>query len=221
MARLLIVEDEVALASALARGLREESYSVDVCHDGEEGLWAALGKEIELVILDLQLPRLPGLELCRRLRQAGRKVPVLMLTARDTTADVVAGLDAGAHDYLKKPFAFDELLARIRALLRLHTPACGAELEFGDLRLNLAARRVFRAGTELSLTVKELQILECLALHAGQVVSRDRLAETAWERDCLPDSNVIEVYIRNLRRKLGAARIRTLRGAGYMLAEQV
>lgn len=221
MSRILIVEDETALAEALARGLREERYVVDVCRDGEEGLWAAVGDEYDLVLLDLMLPGLPGLEVCRRVREAGLQVPILILTARDGTGDVVAGLDAGADDYLRKPFAFEELLARIRALLRSRATARSTRLKIADLEIDLAARSVRRGGSEVSLTAKEFQILECLALHEGGVVSKDRLAETAWARDELPDSNVIEVYIANLRRKIDGGRegrlIQTVRGAGYVL----
>ncbi len=221
MARILIVEDEVALASALRRGLEDERYAVDVSHDGEEGLWAASGEEYDLLILDLMLPRIDGLEVCRRLRADGRDVPVLMLTARDTTADVVSGLDAGANDYLKKPFDFDELLARVRALIRSASRATTSVLELADLEVDLAGRRVRRAGDEVSLTAKEFQVLEYLATHAGEVISKTRLAEAAWARDDYPDSNVLEVYIGNLRRKLDRGRdralIHTVRGAGYVL----
>lgn len=221
MTRILLVEDEAPLARALVRGLADERYAVDVCEDGEEGLWAASGPEYDLVVLDVMLPGLSGIEVCRRLRDDGRDVPILMLTARDAPADVVRGLDAGANDYLRKPFAFDELLARIRALLRTRSPARTSRLEVAGLVVDLPGRRVLQEGTEIPLTAKEFLILEYLALHAGEVVSKSRLAEAAWSRDELPDSNVIEVYIGNLRRKIGRedgpGPIETVRGAGYVL----
>jgi DNA-binding response OmpR family regulator len=220
MARLLVIEDEPALAAALSRGLRAELYVVDVEHDGDAGLRAARAGLHDLLLLDLMLPGCSGLEICRTLRAEGHELPILMLTARDTTADVVAGLDAGAHDYLCKPFAFDELLARVRALLRGRRAAPAAQT-VGDLRVDLAGRRVWRAGRELTLTPKEFQLLEYLLLHLDEVVPKERLLEALYEEDCAPDSNVLEVHVAGLRRKVdrdAAERlIHTVRRAGYVL----
>lgn len=221
MARILIVEDEAALAEALARGLSEERYTTEVCHDGTRAATIAMAGEHDLVILDLMLPGLDGLSLCRELRRWRVDVPILMLTARDATEDVVRGLDAGANDYLTKPFAFDELLARIRALLRRRSGARSSRISIADLTLDTAQRRVFRGDTEIALTSKEFQILEYLVLHRGRVLSKDALSDAAWSRRDFPGSNVIEVYIGNLRRKIDRGRdprlIHTVRGAGYVL----
>ena len=219
--RILLIEDEAPLARALAQGLRDERYVVDVADDGEHGLWAAQSGEHDLLVLDLQLPRLPGLEVCRQLRQHGCRLPILMLTARDTTADIVTGLDAGANDYLVKPFAFAELLARLRALLRLGTPTTGVELTAADLRLDAKAHRVWRGGTEIAVTTKELQLLEYLLRHKGQVVARQKLIDALWEHDDDPESNALEVHIASLRRKTDRGAevtlLHTVRGAGYVL----
>ncbi|MBL8728736.1 MAG: response regulator transcription factor [Planctomycetes bacterium] len=220
---MLLVEDEAALARALAQGLRDERYAVDIADNGEDGLWAARSGEHDLLVLDLQLPRIPGLEVCRRLRKDGNHLPILMLTARDTTADVVTGLDAGANDYLVKPFAFAELLARLRALLRVGTRATGVELTAGDLRLDAKGHRVWRGATEIAVTTKELQLLEYLLRHKGQVVARQKLIDALWEHDDDPESNALEVHVASLRRKVdrGAevALLHTVRGAGYVLRE--
>ncbi|MEO6595466.1 MAG: response regulator transcription factor [Planctomycetota bacterium] len=223
MTSILIVEDEVALARALATGLREESYVVDVAHDGEEGLWAARTGTHDLLVLDLQLPRIGGIDVCRRLRQGGLRLPILMLTARDTTSDIVTGLDAGANDYLVKPFEFAELLARLRALSRIGTASTSAELTAADLRLDGAAHRVWRGGKEVALTTKEMQLLEYLLRHKGQVVSRRRLIEALWDHDDDPESNALEVHVASLRRKIDRGAevtlLHTVRGAGYVLRE--
>ena len=217
--RVLVVEDEAALADALRAGLTDERYAVDVARDGEEGLWAARTGAYDVIVLDLLLPKLPGLEVCRRLRAERSFVPILMLTAMDTTRDVVTGLDAGANDYLAKPFAFEELLARLRALLRASARDQSSVMEIGDLRIDTAAHAVSRAGRVVELTAKEFQLLEFLARHRGEVVSKERLAEALWAHDCEPDSNAIEVYVANLRRKLELASLHTVRGAGYVLRD--
>jgi len=221
MARILIVEDEPSLASALQKGLQDERHAVDVEHDGEDGLWAAEGGEYELLILDLMLPGLPGMEICRRLRAGGHDLPILMLTARDTTEDIVAGLDAGADDYLTKPFPFEVLLARVRSLLRRSTPATSARVELGPLALDAAQHRVWRDGEELTLTAKEFQLLEVLVRHQGTVMTRGQLTDALWERDTEPDSNALEVYVAGLRRKIDRGRtpalIQTVRGVGYVV----
>ena len=221
--RILVVEDEKALAAALRRGLEDELYAVDVVHDGEEALWAGRSGTYDAVILDLMLPRLSGMEVCRRLRREGSKVPVLMLTARDATADVVLGLDAGANDYLTKPFAFEELLARVRALVRATASARGIVIEVGDVRIDTVAHRVSLGGDDIELTAKEYQLLEYLAVHRGEIVSKGRLAEALWSHDCEPDSNAIEVHVARVRRKIDRGHdgtlIRTIRGAGYVLRD--
>jgi DNA-binding response OmpR family regulator len=221
--RILVVEDEAALADALRAGLTDERYAVDVARDGEEGLWAARSGVYDAIVLDRMLPKLPGIDVCRRLRAERSQVPILMLTAMDTTRDVVAGLDAGANDYLVKPFAFEELLARLRALLRATSADRTSAIEVGDLRIDTAAHTVTRAGEAVELTTKEFQLLEFLARRRGEVVSKERLSEALWPHDCEPDSNALEVYVANLRRKLERGRtqplLHTVRGAGYVLRE--
>jgi DNA-binding response OmpR family regulator len=221
--RVLVVEDEAALADALRAGLTDELYAVDVARDGEEGLWAARTGVYDAIVLDLLLPKLPGIEICRRLRAERSSVPILMLTAMDSTRDVVTGLDAGANDYLVKPFAFEELLARLRALLRSASVDRTSAIEVGDLRIDTAAHTVTRAGRAVELTAKEFQLLEYLARRRGEVVSKERLAEALWAHDCEPDSNALEVYVANLRRKLERGRehglLHTVRGAGYVLRD--
>jgi DNA-binding response OmpR family regulator len=221
--RILVVEDEAPLADALRAGLSDEFYAVDVARDGEEGLWAARSGVYDAIVLDRRLPRVPGIEVCRRLRAERSHVPILMLTAMDTTRDVVAGLDAGANDYLVKPFAFEELLARLRALLRAASLDRSSVIELADLRIDTAAHTVTRAGETVELTAKEFQLLEFLARHRGEVVSKERLGEALWAHDCEPDSNALEVYVANLRRKLERGRDRellhTVRGAGYVLRD--
>lgn len=222
MARILIVEDEPHLARALASGLAAASHTVDVAGDGEAGLAAAANGRAEVVLLDVLLPKLSGLEVCRRLRAAGSTVPVLMLTARDATDDVVAGLDAGANDYLTKPFAFAELLARIRALLRSGGSARTAELTLADLVLDTAACKVTRGGFALTLTRKEFQLLATLLQHQGNVVPRQRLIDALWHGDSSPDSNAIEVHVATLRKKIdghGPRLLHTVRGFGYVMRE--
>ncbi len=220
MARILVIEDERALAMAMARGLRDEQYVVDLAFDGESGLMEALVGNHDLVVLDLMLPEIPGLGVCRRLRAENRAVPILVVTARDATSDVVALLDAGADDYLVKPFPFDELLARIRALLRRAVGVAGPRHRVGPVEMHAADHRVWSHGVEVALTPKEYALLEALMSRPGAVVARERLLDTAWERDEEPDSNAIEVHVAALRRKLergGVRLIHTVRGVGYAL----
>ena len=212
------------MAEALAKGLREQGYAVDLARDGEGALDHAAVNDYDVVVLDVMLPRRDGLSVCRELRARGANVPVLMLTARDGVEDRVAGLDAGADDYLIKPFAFKELLARVRALLRRHREVRPLRLTLADLTLDTASREAQRAGRAVQLTAKEYALLEYLILHAGEVVSRERISEHVWDESFDPFSNLIEVYIQRLRKKIddGAAvkLIHTQRGAGYLLGVQ-
>lgn len=219
--RILLVEDEPSAARILAKGLREQSYAVDVAADGETALEQAQTNEYDLIILDVMLPRRDGFEVCRTLRRSGRAVPILMLTARDSVEDRIEGLDTGADDYLIKPFNFHELLARARALLR-RGPALRPEIiEVADLKIDPRAREVERAGKPVELTAKEYALIEYLARRAGEVVTRADIAEHVWDENFDPFSNLIEVYIQRLRRKIDDGHavklIRTRRGEGYML----
>lgn len=225
MTRILLVEDEERLARSLLVGLREEQFVVDHARDGEEALWHLNAGHHDLVLLDLRLPKVDGLEVCRRMRARSAQPAVLMLTASDTTQDIVKGLDLGADDYLTKPFVFAELLARVRALLRRGRAAEGGQLQVADLALDLAARRVWRSGREIVLSNLEYRLLEHLMRHAGSVQSKSRLAAAIWQNETGPDSNVLEVLVSNLRRKLDRDftphLLHTRRGAGYFLAEDV
>jgi len=220
--RVLVVEDDAEIADVLRRSLRQEGYEVKTSADGVEALDMATGFVPDLVVLDLGLPRLDGVEVCRRLRAEG-DVPILMLTARAETEDRVSGLDSGADDYLVKPFERQELLARIRALLRRRPPRGAASLEVGDLKLNPDTREVKRGGRELELTNREFELLEYLMRNERLVVSRERLLDDVWGYDPTAATNTIDVFISNLRRKLeagGEARLlHTKRGAGYVLKE--
>jgi two-component system, OmpR family, response regulator len=222
--RVLVVEDEVKMAALLQRGLREEGYAVDVASEGSEALWLATENGYDAIVLDVMLPDLDGFEVCRKLREAGRWSPVLMLTARDGVPDRVAGLDAGADDYLTKPFSFAELLARLRALVRRGAPERPAVLRVGDLVLDPATRRVARDGSPVELTAREFALLEFFMRHPGEVLSRTRLIEHVWDFAFEGDSNVVDVYVRYLREKIDRpfARdsIETVRGAGYRLREE-
>jgi two-component system OmpR family response regulator len=219
--RVLIVEDEEKLAGLLRRGLVEESHAADVAGSGEDALWMAQATEYDAVVLDLMLPGIDGVEVTRRLREAGVWSPILMLTARDGVADRVGGLDAGADDYLTKPFAFDELLARLRALVRRGAGERPAVLTVGDLRLDPATRRVWRGVEEISLSSKEFAVLETFMRRPGRVLSRFDVLEHAWDTGYEHRSNVIDVYVRYLREKIdrpfGRASLETVRGAGYRL----
>ncbi len=222
--RLLVVEDTEKLARALKRGLEKEGYAVDTLGDGLAAQTRLRGRsdEYDLVVLDVMLPGLDGFAVCRDMRVRGVTVPVLMLTARDTTTDKVTGLDSGADDYLVKPFAFEELLARVRTLLRRPRAALPTTLVAGDLVLDPASRTVRRAGGEIELTTKEFALLEFLLRHQGEVLSRERILDHVWDEEFDAFSNVIDVHLKNLRRKLDRpgepSMIRAVRGVGYVLS---
>jgi DNA-binding response OmpR family regulator len=220
--RILVVEDEHKLAGVLKRGLEEHGYAVDVAYDGEDGLGLALTTPYDLIVLDIMLPKLDGLSLCHQLRTQGRHMPVLMLTARDAIDDRVAGLDSGADDYLTKPFAFREFVARIRALLRRDgLSARDPVLRVADLQIDTVSHEVRRAGKLIELTSKEYAILEYFARNPNRVLTRTQIAEHVWDFDFVSMSNVIDVYIGYLRRKLGDDHeprlLHTVRGTGYQL----
>jgi DNA-binding response OmpR family regulator len=221
----LIVEDERRIAAYVKRGLEEEGYAVDVAYTGREALDWASGVAFDVIVLDVLLPEVDGLRVCRELRKRGVRVPILMLTARDGVVDRVAGLDAGADDYLVKPFALKELVARLRALTRrIGDRPRSPVLEMADLKLDTRTHRVERGGRRVSLTAKELAVLECLLREPEHVLTRTQIAEHVWNYDVFNHSNVVDVYIRNLRRKLDDdARVKlihTVRGAGYRLSAE-
>ncbi|MCX4905318.1 response regulator transcription factor [Streptomyces sp. NBC_00878] len=217
--RLLIVEDEKRLALSLAKGLTAEGYAVDVVHDGLEGLHMAGEGSYDLVILDIMLPGMNGYRVCGALRSAGHDMPILMLTAKDGEYDEAEGLDTGADDYLTKPFSYVVLVARVKALLRRRGPSGGASPVhvLGSLKVDTAARRVHLGEDEIALTTKEFSVLEQLVGRAGEVVSKSEILEHVWDFAYDGDPNIVEVYVSTLRRKLGAALIRTVRGAGYRM----
>lgn len=219
--KLLVVEDEKAMAAFMRRGLAEEGFAVDVARDGREADEAVAVGDYDAILLDVMLPGTDGFSLCRHWREAGVRTPILFLTARDDISDRVEGLNLGGDDYLVKPFAFAELLARIRALLRRGPQTVPPELKVGDLVIDPSRRMVTRGGRAIPLTSREYQLLEYLARHPGRVVSRTVLWEHVWDSDSVPDSNVVDVYIRYLRNKLGRDHdiIHTVRGAGYVLAQ--
>lgn len=221
--RVLVVEDDVRMAGLLKRGLEQEAYSVDVASNGEEALWLGVENPYDAVVLDLMLPDIDGYEVCRKLRGSGRWMPVLMLTARDAVADRVAGLDAGADDYLTKPFSFAELFARLRALIRRGASERPAVLAVGDLTLDPATRRVSRGGAPIELTNREFALLEYFMRHAGDVLSRAQIIEHVWDFAYDGASNVVDVYVRYLRQKVDTPfnrrSIETVRGAGYRMSE--
>jgi two-component system OmpR family response regulator len=219
--RVLVVEDESKLAGLLVRGLREEGHVADAAGRGEEGLWMAKATAYDAIVLDVMLPGANGFETCRQIRAKGVRAPVLMLTARDSVEDRVAGLDSGADDYLVKPFAFAELLARLRALARRGELERPGVLEVDDLRLDPATRRVWRGTTPIQLSAKEFALLETFMRRPDEVLSRLHLLEHAWDFAYENRSNVIDVYVRHLRNKIdepfGRQSLETVRGAGYRL----
>lgn len=220
--RILVVDDDPEIVSFVKRGLAYEGYKVDTAADGSEALTKARESEPDLVVLDVMMPEIDGIEVSKRLRE-GSDVPILMLTAKGTIADKVAGFASGADDYLVKPFAFDELLARVRALLRRRQPREGEILRFSDLSLNTATREVKRGNDAIELTAQEFDLLELFARHPRQVLKRDLIYERVWGYNFEGESNVIEVYVRYLRSKLEASGksrlIQTIRGVGYVLKE--
>ena len=219
--RILLVEDQSDAAQVLAKGLREQSYAVDVAVDGEAALYQTSINDYDLILLDVMLPRRDGIEVCQSLRASGSAVPILMLTARDAVHDRVQGLDAGADDYLSKPFDFHELLARMRALLRRGPEVRPEAVHIADLVIDTRSRRAWRSNRPIELTAKEYALLDYLARHVDEVVGRAEIAEHVWDEAFDPFSNLIEVYIQRLRRKIDEGHssklIRTLRGEGYML----
>ena len=221
--RVLVVEDEPRMASLIRRGLVGEGLAADVAGTGEDALWLAESHDYDAIVLDVMLPGIDGFETCRRLRTAGVWAPVVMLTARDAVEDRVAGLDTGADDYLVKPFAFAELLARLRALARRGAEERPNVLQVGDLTLDPAARQVRRGDSEIQLSAKEFSLLETFMRRPGEVLSRLHLLEHAWDFAYENRSNVVDVYIRHLRRKIdepfGRCSLETVRGAGYRLRE--
>jgi two-component system response regulator MprA len=222
MPRVLVIEDEPNIADVIRRGLIYEEYDVDVAHNGVEGLQAARDNFPDVVVLDLMLPDMDGVEVCKRLRAADQ-VPIIMLTARDALSDKVEGLEAGADDYMTKPFEFEELFARIRVALRRRAagPSAGELLKVGDLTVNPMSREVSRGGREIDLTAREFELLEFLARHAGQVVSKETLFERVWGYNFDVESDAIKVYVSYLRKKLNANGekdlIKAVRGVGYVL----
>lgn len=222
--KILVVEDEKKVSSFIKRGLEEEKYEVDTAFDGEEGLKMALDRPYEIVVLDWMLPKMDGLSVLKELRAQKRSTPVLMLTAKDTVEDIVAGLDSGSDDYLTKPFAFAELLARVRALLRRSEMDRGAELRFADLRIDPVTHKVWRGDKEIDLTAKEYALLEYFMRNPNQVLTRTMIADHVWDYTFDSFTNIIDVYVNYLRKKIDRDAdkklIHTVRGVGYILKEE-
>jgi two-component system, OmpR family, response regulator len=215
--RILVVEDEPDLAATLHKALTEEAFAVDVAGDGEDALWQAGSVNYDVIVLDLMLPAVDGLTVLARLRAAGSRVPVLVLTARDSSAEKVGALNTGADDYLTKPFTFAELLARIRALIRRAAGSPAPLLRVGEVTIETSSHRVTRAGVDVELAPKEYALLEYLALHRGKLVTRTTLHEHIYDERDSTMSNVVDVYVAAVRRKLGRDLIRTCRGEGYII----
>jgi heavy metal response regulator len=221
--RILVVEDEKKIAEFIKRGLKEEGYAVDAAYDGEQGLFLAKTNEYDLILLDIMLPKIDGLAACRTVKELPHAPPVIMLTAKDTVRDKVVGLDSGADDYLTKPFAFEELLARIRAILRKKNGHSPTSLEAGALKLDLLTHKVTRSGKDIELTAKEYALLEYLMRNKNRIVTRTMISEHVWDIDFDTFTNVIDVYINYLRNKIDSGHqkklIQTVRGRGYILKE--
>ena len=222
--RILLVEDDTAIARSLKEGLEDEAYAVDVVHDGDEGYRTAVADDYDVIILDRMLPGMNGYEVCRVLRNDGNKTPILMLTARDAERDIVEGLDTGADDYLAKPFSFDVLLARIRALLRRPNEKLEEILQVGDLKLDPSSKKVTRASQEINLTAKEYGVLEYLMRNKGKVLSKEQIISHVWDFDADVLPNNVELFIMFLRRKIDkpfkSKLIHTVSGFGYKLEEK-
>ncbi len=222
--RILVVEDEKKVASFIKRGLEEEGYSVDVAYDGDEGLKMGREGDYDLILMDLMLPHKDGLEVIGELREQDIRTPVLCLTAKDKVDDIVSGLDSGSDDYLTKPFAFAELLARVRALIRRGTSERGAEITFADLRLDPVAHKVWRSDQEIDLTTKEYALLEYMMRNPNQTLTRSMIAEQVWDYTFDSFTNIIDVYVNYLRKKIDRdfdkKLIHTVRGVGYVLKEE-
>jgi two component transcriptional regulator, winged helix family len=223
--RILLIEDDIAISRLLKEGLEDESYAVDVAHDGSEGYRTASADEYDVIILDIMLPEMDGYEVCRALRKDGNKTPILMLTARDAERDIVEGLDTGADDYLAKPFSFDVLLARIRALLRRPNEKLEEILQVGDLKLDPSLKKVTRASQEITLTAKEYGVLEYLMRNKGKVLSKEQIISHVWDFDADVLPNNVELFIMFLRRKIDkpfkSKLIYTVSGFGYKLEEKL
>ena len=223
--RILLIEDDIAISRLLKEGLEDESYAVDVAHDGSEGYRTAVADEYDVIILDIMLPGMNGYEVCRALRNDGNKTPILILTARDAERDIVEGLDTGADDYLAKPFSFDVLLARIRALLRRPNEKLEEILQVGDLKLDPSLKKVTRASQEINLTAKEYGVLEYLMRNKGKVLSKEQIISHVWDFDADVLPNNVELFIMFLRRKIDkpfkSKLIHTVSGFGYKLEEKL
>lgn len=222
--RILVVEDEKKVGSFIKKGLEEEHYAVDIAYDGEEGLTLTQINEYDLILLDIMLPKLDGMEVLRQIRRNGSNVPILMLTAKDSVEDIVSGLDGGSDDYLTKPFSFDELVARVRALLRRKAKEKTDLLTVGDLSLSTSTHRVKRGGREIELTAKEYALLEYFMRNPNRVLTRVLITEHVWDYHFDPSTNVIDVYVNYLRKKIDQGfekkLIHTIRGSGYMMKDE-